>query len=68
MSKPTDANSFLFFVDLLISAIKALEHGATVTRYACRVPKSDLEVEFEVCIKKVNGKALPRTTHSTKGA
>lgn len=56
---PINANGFMFFVDLLICCLKQMEHGRSVTTFTCDLPKSQMNVQFEVRIKAMDGKRLP---------
>ena len=59
MKNSTNADKFMFFADLMLLVFEGLERGATVTKYVST--RSNLNIEFEVRIVKLGGKALPRT-------
>lgn len=56
------ANSFMFFPEFMLTLMRALEQGVSATEFEHFSNEGGLDIEFEVYIKKVNGKALPRVT------
>ena len=58
-----NADKFMFFPEFMLALMRAIEQHQTVLTFertkACH---DGLDVEFEVCIKKLNGKAMPRIT------
>jgi hypothetical protein len=51
---------FIFLSDQLKGVMAALEAGASVSEY--RLATGDLVLEYEVRVKAINGKKLPRVT------
>lgn len=79
MSGTIDAGHFLLARQLVSAALKALEQGVTVTDFSLQLqtglaeldvdkgsyaPPSFLPVEFQICIKSLDGKKLPRVTQA----
>ncbi len=63
-----NGNGYLWFGDLMLAVMRAMEKGATVTRHSHVLPRTDLAFELEVRIVSVNGKALPRVSEASLSA
>jgi hypothetical protein len=60
-----DATGFLLFADLLVSVLKRMQDGVSVTRYQAELPpECDVQVVLEVRVVRLNGQAVPRCTDS----
>ena len=62
-STAKDISSVLFFSEFAKALLETLESGRSVEHFVFDMT-GDLPVEFEVCIKRVAGKAIPRITQT----
>jgi hypothetical protein len=56
------ANEFMFLADLMLYVLRALEGGATVTKFVHEGSRAGSDVEFEVRLTKIGRDKLPRVT------
>ena len=58
--KPVDISGFLWMPQFMLAMLKPLKEGVTVVPMVHE--DADQRIEFEVRIKKLNGRPVPRNT------